>query len=257
MAVSLASLQKSRPPKDPITVLYGVAGVGKDTLASEFPNPVLICTPGENPPAGVEVDTFPEVGTFAGLMETFEALFNEDHSFGTLAISALAGIERMVWSETCRRNGWKSIEEPGYGRGYVEADAVWGEVLDALRALREQKEMKIVLIGHTEIKNFDDPASSSYSRYQPNLHKRAADPVLAAADIVAFVNFRVSIKVEKGQFGAEKKAADGVGQRILYLEERPGFIAKNRYGMPAEVTFTKGKGYQALAKYLPGAEAAK
>jgi hypothetical protein len=251
MAISLADLTKSAPPKDPITVLYGVAGVGKDTLASEFPMPVLICTPGENPPAGVTVDAFPEVSTFAQLMGSFEALFTEDHSFKTLIISALAGIERIVWAETCARNKWQSVEEPGYGRGYVEADAVWGEVLDAVRALRRDKGMMIVLIGHTEIKNFDDPAATSYSRYQPNLHKRAAEPVLAAADIVAFVNFRVSIKTEKGAFGAEKKEAAGAGVRTIYLEERPGFIAKNRYSMPESIPFQRGKGFSALAKYLP------
>jgi len=251
MAISLASLKKTAPPKDPIAVIYGVAGVGKDTLASEFPSPILICTPGENPPAGVEIDTFGELSTFADIMGAFESLFTEDHSFKTLVISAVAGLERMIWTETCARNKWASIEEPGYGRGYVEADAVWTELLDAVRALRREKEMMVVLIGHTEIKNFDDPASTSYSRYQPNLHKRAAEPVLAAADIVAFVNYRQTIKVEKGAFGSEKKDVAGAGVRTIYLEERPGFIAKNRYSMPESVPFTRGKGFEALAKYLP------
>lgn len=251
MAISLSSLKKSKPPKDPIVLLYGVAGVGKDTLASEFPNPVLIPTPGEKPPAGVEIDTFPEVADFEQLMGSIEALFTEDNTFGTVIFSALAGIERIVTAETCRRNGWKSIEEPGFGKGYVENDAVWDEFLDAVRALREQKELKIVLIGHPEIKNFDDPASTSYSRYTPELHKRANPKVQATADIIAFVNHRVSIKTEKAAFGADKKEANGAGIRVIYLEERPGYIAKNRYGMPSEVPFAKGKGFSALAKYLP------
>jgi hypothetical protein len=233
-----------------------VAGVGKDTLAAEFPSPILISTPGESPPEGVTIDTFPEVADFAALMGCFEALFTEDHSFKTLIISAASGIEKIVHAETCNREGWKSIEDPGYGKGYVEADAVWSEVIDAIRALRADKEMMVVFIGHTEIKNFDDPASSSYSRYQPNLHKRAVEPVLATADIVAFVNHRVSIKTEKGAFGSEKKEANGAGVRVIYLEERPGYIAKNRYGMPAELPFTKGKGFAALAKYLPSQDVA-
>lgn len=256
MALTLASLKKSTPPKHPITFLYGVAGVGKDTLASEFPSPVLICTPGENPPEGVSIDTFGEISDFATLNSAFVALFQEEHSFKTLVISAAAGLEKIVHAETCRREGWKTLEDPGYGKGYVAAEAVWDEVLEPIRALRAEKGMMIVLIGHTEIKNFDDPASASYSRYQPNLHKRAAEPVLAAADIVAFVNYRVSIKTEKGAFGSEKKEANGVGQRIIYLEERPGYIAKNRYSMPPEIKFEKGKGFAALAKFLPQDEAA-
>lgn len=255
MAISLASLKKSAPPINPIAVLYGVAGVGKDTLASEFPNPVLICTPGENPPAGVVVDTW-HLENLADVMSAIVALFTEDHTYGTLIISALAGIERMVWAETCSRNKWKSIEEPGYGRGYAEADSVWTELLDGLRALRRDKQLNIVLIGHTEIKSFDDPASTSYSRYQPNLHKRAAEQVLAAADIVGFVNFRSSIRTEKGAFGAEKKEVNGAGVRTIYLEERPGFLAKNRYGMTDSVPFVRGKGFEAIAKYLPKQEVA-
>jgi hypothetical protein len=41
------------------------------------------------------------------------------------------------------------------------------------------------------------------------------------------------------------------------LEERPGFIAKNRYDMPSEITFVKGKGYTSLAKYFAPAPAEK
>lgn len=251
MAISLSSLKKTTAKPNPFILLYGVEGVGKDTLASEFPSPVLVCTPGENPPAGVEIDTFGELNGYAELMGAFESLFTEDHSFKTLIISAADGVERMIWKETCVRNKWASIEEPGYGKGYVEADAVWIEFLDAVRALGRDKSMTVILIGHTEIKNFDDPASTSYSRFQPNFHKRAADMVKSAADIIGFVNYRVSIKTEKGAFGAEKKEANGVGQRVVYLEERPGFIAKNRYSMPEQVMFDRGKGYAAIAKYLP------
>jgi len=256
VAISLASLKKTAAKPNPFVFLYGVAGVGKDTLASEFPSPVLICTPGENPPADVNIDSFGEVATYGGLMDAIEALFTEDHAFKTLVISAAAGLEKIVWAETCSREGWQNLEEPGYGKGYLAADAIWDEVLDAVRGLGRDKGMTVVLIGHTEIKNFDDPASTSYSRYKPNMHKRAEERVLAAADIVGFINHRVSIKVEKGAFGSEKKEANGAGIRIIHLEERPGFIAKNRYGMPAEIQFNKGKGYTALAKYLPAQEAA-
>jgi hypothetical protein len=253
VAISLASLKKTTAKPNPFILFYGVAGVGKDTLASEFPAPVLIQTPGEEPPADVSIDSFGEVATFADLMGAIESLFTEEHSFKTLAISAAAGLEKIVWAETCRREGWKTLEDPGYGKGYVAADAVWDEVLDGLRALNREKGMFVVLIGHTEIRNFDDPASSSYSRYKPNLHKRAEERIIAACDVVGFINYRVSIKTEKGAFGAEKKEANGAGQRYIYLEERPGYIAKNRYSMPAEIRFEKGKGFAAIAKHLPEA----
>jgi hypothetical protein len=250
VAISLASLKKTSAKPNPLILLYGVEGVGKDTLAAEFPAPILIQTAGENPPAGVEIDTFGELGDFESFMSAFEALFAEEHSYQTLIISAIDGVSRIIEAETCRREGWNSIEDPGYGKGYIAADAVWQEFLEPLRQLGPAKGMTVILIGHTEIKNFDDPASSSYSRYQPNLQKRAADMIKAASDIIAFVNHRVTIKKEKGAFGSETKEAQGAGVRVIYLEERPGFIAKNRYDMPAEIQFVKGKGYSALAKFF-------
>lgn len=252
MATSLASLKKSSPPKDPLVLLYGVEGVGKDTLASEFPSPVLIKTPDEHPPAGVEIDEFPVVDSFATLMDHIEALFVEDHSFKTLIISAIDGVETMVWAETCKRNGWQTIEDQDYGKGYLAADEVWNELFEALRALRQDKGMTIVMLGHCEIKQFDDPAVGSYARYWPNLHKRASATIREACDIIGFLNFRTSITEEKGDFGAKKTKTGGAGQRFIHLEERPGFIAKNRYNMPASIgPLQKGKGWAEIAKHLP------
>lgn len=254
MAISLSSLKKTKGVPNPLCLFYGVEKVGKTSLAAEFPSPVLIRTVGENPPSDVEIDSFPEVLTFAGLMEAIEALYTEDHSFKTLIVDAIDGVESLVWKETASREGWKTLEDPGYGKGYVAADSVWDEFFEAVEALRRDKGLTVILIGHTEIKNFDDPASTTYSQYRPNLHKRAADKIKAACGIIAFLKTRVSIKTEKGAFGAEKKEANGAGVRMIYLEERPGFIAGNRYSMPPEIQFNRGKGYDALAKYLPGVE---
>jgi hypothetical protein len=256
VAISLASLKKTSAKPHPLVLLYGPEGVGKDTLFAEFPSPVLIQTPGENPPTGVSIDSFGTVEDFDTLMECFAALFTEEHAFGTLGISAVDGIERIVHAETCKRNSWASIEEPGYGKGYIEADSVWEEFLAPLRELNKPvaeggKGMAVVLIGHTEIQKFDDPAVGSFNRYFPNLHKRASELIREGADIIAFLTHRVSIVKEKGAFGKDEKKAEGSGSRIIYLEERPGFVAKNRYDMPESINYQRGKGYKELSKYLP------
>lgn len=252
VAVSLASLKKTAGKPNPVVLIYGPEKVGKTSLFSEFPNPVLIQTAGENPPADISVDSFGEVDSFGALMDCFEALFTEDHEFKTLGIDAIDGVERLVQAETCRRNGWQTIEQPDYGKGYVACDEVWNEFFSAVHGLSESKGMFVVLIGHTEIKQFDDPSSGSYSQFQPNLHKRVSPIIKAQTAIILFLNNRVSITKEKGAFGAEKIKAGGSAQRVMYLEARPGFIAGNRYSMPDEITYKKGSGFDALAKYLPG-----
>lgn len=257
MAMSLASLKKTKAKVNPIGLFYGPEKVGKTALAAGAPAPILIQTPGENPPSEVEIDTFGEVADYDGFMGALTALFSEEHSFETLIIDAADGLERMVNAEACKRNNWPSIEEPGYGKGYVEALNIWtNEVMVALNDLRNEKGMSVLIIAHSEIWKFDSPTSDSYSRYRPNLRKNIADLIQANADIIAFINHRVSIVKEKAAFNQETKRGDGAGLRVIYLDERPGFIAGNRYGMPSELPYKKGSGWSEIAKHLPKPEAA-
>lgn len=252
MATSLASLRKTAPSPWPITLLYGVNKVGKSSLAAQAPNPIVIQTPGELSPAEVSIDTFGETEDFTTFMDHVEALFVEDHSFGTLIIDAADGLERIVNVEACKRNGWDSIEAPGFGKGYVCAEDIWAqEVIPALKALRDQKRMCITLIAHAETFRFDSPTSDPYARYKPSLRASVAALLQDTADIIAFVNHRVSIVKEDVGFKKEVKRGEGAGIRVVYLDERPGFIAGNRYSMPSEITFTKGKGWAEIAKHLP------
>ena len=253
MAISLASLKKTTAKANPFVIVSGVEGVGKTEFAAQWPAPIMIRTTGENVPAGVEIDEFPEAASFDDLTDAIAALYNEEHNFGTFIVDALDGVEKLVWAETCKRNGWKTIEDESYGKGYVAADAVWDELLEGLKMLNEEKKMNVLVLSHVEISNFKDPMRDAYDRYQPKVDKRVASVLRSAADIICFLNFRVTIKTEKGSFGKEEKRAEGGGLRVIYLEEKPGFIAKNRYGMPAEVPYSKGTGYDAVVKYLPGA----
>lgn len=252
MAISLASLKKTAPKAHPIMLLYAVEKVGKTSLAAEFPNPVFMKTAGENPPADIEVPAW-ELESLDDFFTGIEVLFTEEHDFKTLAIDAADGLERLVYDEACKRNGWENIEAPGYGKGYVAAEAVWREVVQALTSLRDAKGMMVVLIAHAETFRFDSPTSDPYARYRPNLHKKACDVIQPAADIIAFINYRVSIKKEDVGFNKEVKRGEGQGLRVIYLEERPGFIAGNRYGMPSELPYKKGNGFAEIAKYLPQA----
>jgi len=256
MSISLKSLKKTAPKANPFGLIYGVEKVGKTALACEAPAPVMVQTPGENPPAGIEVDTFGEIKTLDEFFDAVGALISDDHEFKTFIIDAADGLERLVYDAACKRNNWQSIEDPGFGKGYVEALNIWtNEVLAALSDLREARGMNVLMIAHAEIFKFDSPTSDSYSRYRPNLRKGVVDAIQAGADFIAFVNHRVSIKKEDAGFNKTTNRGEGAGLRVIYLDERPGFIAGNRYDMPSEINFKKGEGWAALAKHLPGAPA--
>lgn len=240
MALSLKDLKTSTIMRPPRLLIYGPHGVGKNTLASQAPNPVLIDIE-DGQPAGLNVPAFPRATSFADLKEALAVLLREDHQFDTLIFDSLDWAERLFHQEAIRRNNeanpnkpWSSIEDAGYGKGYILALDPLQEVLEDTNALRNERGMSIIFTAHAEVKRFDSPETEPYDRYQIKLHKQASALVQEHVDAVLFANFKTSVtKTDVGQ----KKVARGVGGgvRALYTEERPAFVAKNRFGLPPEL----------------------
>lgn len=250
MALSLSSLKSSKSSNPPIILLYGVDGIGKTSLAAEFPDALYLPTDGERTPEGIEIPTPGTIETFEDLLDIIGELVTEEHDRKTVIIDSLDGLEPIVWAATSRRLGVASIEEPGYGRGYVEADTEWSEFLAAISALA-QRGIAVVMLAHPEVVRFDSPTTDPYSRYGIKLHKRAAALVRERSDIVAFMNYRISLKEKEVAPKRTVTHAEGGSERQIHLEERAGFVAKNRYSMPPSITFKRGEGYDALQKFFP------
>lgn len=223
--------------------------MSKTTLAAEFPEPVFLQT--EYGASGeLELTSFGLLGSFAEVLDSLAALATDEHTFGTVVVDSVSKLERLVWAEACARNNWSSIEQPGYGKGYVETDYVWAEFVDACKFLRDQRGLTVLLIGHAVTERFDDPETQSYSRYQIDLHKRAMAILTREVDGIFLVKKDVTIKTE-GQQGKGRARADGGDTRWIYTEGRPAFQAGNRFNMPERIMYQKGAGFSALAPYLP------
>jgi hypothetical protein len=156
----------------------------------------------------------------------------------------------MVWLKLCHDRGWESIETPGYGRGYVEADSYWRGLIDGINGLRYDRGMHVVYVAHSAVVQVDDPMTQSYSRFDIRMHKRAIGIFQDEADAILFLNQDVVIKSDSGKKGARTRA-DGGGNRWIYTSPRPSFVAKNRYGIPDRVAFERGKGYAKLEPHFP------
>lgn len=237
MAINLQSISRDPVIAPPRLVVYGPHGIGKTTFGASAPKPILL--PFEDGIGKLDVPHFPLLRTWSETIEALSALYTDEHDFQTVVVDSLDWLEPYVWAETCKRHGQPNVEAFGYGKGFLFACDIWREFFDALVALREHKSMAVVLIAHSEIKAFHDPANEPYDRYQLKLQSRAAALVEEWSDCVFFCNFRTF--VAKADAGFNKKVARGVGtgERVLYAEERPGWRAKNRYSLPAEIVLPR------------------
>jgi hypothetical protein len=242
----------SLPPR---ICIHGQEGVGKTVTASRFRKPVFVQTE-DGCPAGVTINTFGVLETFAAVRQALTELASEEHDFRTLVIDSLDPLEAVIWKDVCATQGWTSIEQPGYGRGYVAADQWWRDILAALDFLRRERRMIIVLLAHSAIERIDDPRAASFTSYQLRLHKRARGLIQDNMDVIGFLAPDLNIQSEDAGFGKKRTRADGGSTRWLHFEARPSFVAKNRYGLPAKMMIPQDFDYGAtLAPFFPPAVA--
>ena len=137
MALSLSNLVRAKSDKPPRIVIYGVPGIGKTSLAAEFPDPIFIQT--EEGAGNLELTSFADrpLSSAAEVDEAIELLLTGDHGFRTVVLDTLDWFEPMLWAAVCKRNKWDSIEDAGFGKGYVALDADWRYFLGRMNALRD------------------------------------------------------------------------------------------------------------------------
>ena len=245
MAVDLSSIMTGAEDQPARIVLQGVQGIGKSTLAAAAPLPIFIQT--EDGLGMLDVPHFPLAETYQDVIDAMSSLATQDHDYQTLVVDSLDWLEPLIHRHVCAQNNWATIDEAGYGKGYTAAGEIWSEFIDALNYIRATKKMTVILTAHVQIKRHDNPATDPYDRYTIKLHKNAGNKMVEYADCVLFANYRISTTQTEGGFNQKKTRAVGSGERILFTEERPSHIAKNRFNMPPELPLD----WDTLASHIP------
>lgn len=232
--MSLKAIRSKTQLKPPKLVLYGGAGIGKTSFAASMNKPIFVLT--EDGMGKIQCDHFPVSKDYDSFIENLNSLLEEDHEYATLCVDSLDWLEPLVWEKVCSIHGKKSIEEFGYGRGYVEALKQWREYIDVLNRLRDEKKMTIIQIAHSQIKRFESPEIEAYDRYELKLHRKASDLILEHSDCCFFANFKLGTVKTQGK-GGQTNTKAVQGDRVIYTQAKPAFLAKNRYGLPEEMPF--------------------
>jgi hypothetical protein len=243
MSFNLSSIKKSTGIKAPRVMLYGPHGLGKTTFGAGAPDPIFILT--EDGLGLLKVDHFPVAQSFDDVLGAIGALYSEDHNFKTVVMDSLDWLDNLIWQDIHSKHDEKAL---AYGKGAVIAADYWRNILEGLSALRDDKDMAIVLIAHSEIKRFDSPEVEPFDRYRPKLQDRSSALIQEWCDAVLFTNFKTIVK--KDDVGFNKTVSRGIttGERLAYTTEKPAYLAKNRFGMPESIPLEWSAFAEAIAQ---------
>ena len=223
-------IQTGPTQKAPRIIVYGEAGVGKTYFGNSAKNPIFIQT--EEGANVLGPDRFPLAESFEDLMGAVKQLSEEDHKYKTVVVDSLDWAEHLIHKEVCRAENVPNIEKIPYAKGMVFALEFWRQFLDGLNSLRDQKKMCVLMLAHSQVKNFADPENIPYDRYEIKLNKHASSLVRENADIIGFAHFRMNVQEIDSGFGKKVNRAVGAGERELCLSPRPAWLAKSRYPVP-------------------------
>ncbi len=213
-------------------VIYGPEGVGKSTLAGQSPDPVFLDTEGGT--HHLDVARLDSVATWEEITATIAQLGKSEHPFRTLVIDTADWLEKRLAEHLCRKSNKESIEDFGYGKGWVILTEEFARFLNSLDALTGRG-MHVVFLAHVTVKKFEAPdQAGSYDRFELKLSKSVAPLLKEWADVVLFANYVTRI--------AEKDSGKtrGVGgkERVLYATHTAAYDAKNRHGLPDKLAFS-------------------
>jgi hypothetical protein len=227
MAFDLKSIQRGASLKPPRLFVYAQEGIGKSTFGASAPSPIFLQT--EDGLGTLNVARFPLIETVDQVREAIGTLYQEKHDFQTLVLDTADWLEQIIVREIEKKFDAKEL---AYGKAAVKQAEVWQELLAGFNALRNERDMSIVILGHVQIKRFDSPEVEPYDRYQPKLQERSNALIREWSDAVLFANYRTVIK--KSEVGFNKEVSRGVtsGERLLHCNEKPAYMAKNRFSLP-------------------------
>ena len=228
-------------------VIYGPEGIGKSTFAAQFPDPVFIDTEGST--KHMDVARLPKPTSWTMLMEQIKYIKAHPDTCKTLVIDTADWAEQLCITHVCsKKDGVNGIEDFGYGKGYTYLAEEWGRFLNALTEIIERR-INIVITAHAKMRKFEQPdETGAYDRWELKLSKTTAPLLKEWADMVLFANYKTLVVNVDNQGATKGKNKAQGGRRVMHAAHHPCWDAKNRHGLPDEMSFE----YKQIAHCIPG-----
>jgi hypothetical protein len=209
-------------------VIYGTEGIGKSTLAVAFPRPLVLDTEEGTKHldcARVSCDDWRTLTLAVAEMAV------DAQGFQTVVIDSVDRAERLLIDSMLKGSGKKSIEDYGFGKGYVHLQEHVSRFLSSCDKLVAAG-INVVLVAHSKVVRTSPPdMSDGFDRYELKLTKQVSPLIKEWCDALLFCNYK--IKLVEGTDGRTK--ATGGRERVMFSQRTAAWDAKNRYHLPDEM----------------------
>jgi hypothetical protein len=253
MAFNIESISNAKRIRAPRIVLLGTSGIGKSEFAAGADSPIFLPVKGEEGIDALDVKSFPVIETYEHALEAVGSLYAGEHEFKTLVMDSASTFAPLVDEAAVAQENAKNKASLGGGFGHQFDTIVnkWRDLLAGFDALRNDKNMTIVIIGHVRIKPSREPDSESYDQWAFDIDRQVGDALIRWSDCTLFMNRKTLVKTGDGDFGKKSKRGIEItgGQRYLFTQSSPTHPGKARgfFGdLPAEIALPRKDAWSAF-----------
>jgi len=253
MAFTLDSIENAKRIRAPRVILLGTSGIGKSEFAAGADDVVYLPVKGEEGIDALDVKTFPVINGFEDAMQAIGALYEGDHDYKTLVLDSASTFAPLVdaWAVMQEGVGSKSDLGGGWGRGMDTILGLWSAFMAGLDALRNDKNMTIIIIGHVTIRASRIPGNESFDQWSFDVDRKVGDALVRWSDCTLFMGRKVIVTKTDAGFGKKEKHGKDItdGTRYLFSQETPTHPGKSRgfFGdLPAEIALPRKNAWDAF-----------
>lgn len=238
-------------PGAPRITIYGKPGIGKSTLASQFPDPLFLLT--EDPELS-GLRALPVFTDYKTLWESVSSLLAlEELPFKTLVIDSISKLDALVAARVLEqspvvgkdRRPAETLAEAfgGYGSGFEKA-ALLHRALKAKFDKFKERDIAVIYISHLEIRKYKSPETEDYDILSLVMNSDKSRMVyIDDVDAVLYCKLKAhTIETDSG-----RTLVKSSGQRIISGAANEVHVSKNRFSLPAEIPMS----FEELVKYIP------
>ena len=170
-----------------------------------------------------------EINLWADLNGALKEVVNTPYQ--TVVIDSADWAERLCVEDLLASTKKTSVEDFGYGKGWVMVAERMSRLLTALDGLIEVGK-NVVLLAHSKVQRVEPPdLMTAYDRYELKMSKQSSPLIKEWADELWFFKFKTRV------IESENGKAKGTGgkQRIILTTHSAAYDAKTRSGLAEEL----------------------